>query len=277
MVTIHILVAVCAEAVSRYQQGLASHPQLRPRFVASIPDALAALADNTQRTDALVLDNGLDGALDAITQLRQSNSRLLIVLIDEDADFALPGQADDVTTAPFSDGDLARRIDRLMSERRLETLRADTMPPVREFAKLLRKAGGDMGKEQVALSVCRDMGYDYAAFYQLESVDPLRVTLKAQDGAQPLQANAPMMATEADIIGWVAKTGQSRIAASTDELTHPLVKDGRLGAVACTPVGSTNRYGVIVACRVQPESITQQQVLLLELVSAQLASVISKR
>ena len=96
-----------------------------------------------------------------------------------------------------------------MSDRRLETLRADTMPPVREFAKKLRKAVGESGKQQAAVSACRDLGYDYVAFYRLESLDPLQVTLKAQDGLAPIQAVAPKQATADDIIGWVATTGQS--------------------------------------------------------------------
>jgi hypothetical protein len=46
--------------------------------------------------------------------------------------------------------------------------------------------------------------------------------------------------------------------------------------VACVSVGVTNRYGVLVACRDQPGTINQQNVLMLELVGAQLAAVISK-
>jgi len=198
------------------------------------------------------------------------------VLVDEDADFAMPGQADEVSTDPFTNDDLVRRINRLMSDRSLETLRADTMPSLREFAKKLRKAVGEISKEQAAVSTCRDLGYDYVAFYRLESLDPLQVTLKAQDGPAPIQAVAPKQATADDIIGWVAKTGQSRIASPSDEVNHPLVRRGRLGQVACTPVGTTSRYGVIVACRNEPNSITQQNLLMLELVGAQLAAMISK-
>jgi GAF domain-containing protein len=188
----------------------------------------------------------------------------------------MPGQADDISTDPFTNDDLVRRVNRLMSDRRLETLRADAMPPLREFAKQLRKSSGETGKYQAAVNACRTLGFDYVAFYRVESLDPLQVTLKAQDGPAPIQAVAPKEATEADIIGWVAKTGQSRIAAPADEINYPLVRRGRLGAVACTPVGTSSRYGVIVACKTEPNSITQQQLLLLELVSAQLAAVISK-
>ena len=78
-------------------------------------------------------------------------------------------------------------------------------------------------------------------------------------------------------MGWVAQNGQSRIAGPNDDLTHPLVKRGRLGAVACVPVHSSgNRYGVLVACREIPDSITQENVLMLELVSAQLGAAVAQ-
>jgi GAF domain-containing protein len=80
-----------------------------------------------------------------------------------------------------------------------------------------------------------------------------------------------------DIMMWVAKNGQSRTAGPDDEPTHPLVKRGILNAAACVPVQfSGSRYGVIVACRELPDSISQDNVLMLELVSAQLAAVVSK-
>ena len=39
---------------------------------------------------------------------------------------------------------------------------------------------------------------------------------------------------------------------------------------------SGQRYGVLIACREVPNSITQENVLMLELVTAQLAAAISK-
>jgi CheY-like chemotaxis protein len=271
-----VLITVRREHASRYFKSLSTYPDFRVKLVTSTADALELLADREKHVDLLVLDNAMDQVFELVTELRQIYPRLLIVLVDEEADFAMPGQADDISTAPFENDDLARRINRLMSDRRLETLRADSMPPVRDFAKKLRKAVGESGKQQAAVSACRDLGYDYVAFYRLESLEPLLVTLKAQDGAAPVQAVAPKQGTAEDIIGWVATTGQTRIAGPADELNHPLVKRGRLGAVVCTPVGMTNRYGVIVACRDEPNTITQQHVMILELVSAQLAAVISK-
>jgi DNA-binding response OmpR family regulator len=271
-----ILITVRREHANRFFKSLSTYQDFRVKLVTTIPDTLELLADRDKHVDLLVLDNTLDNIYELVNDLRHTYPRLLIILVDEEADFAMPGQADDISTEPFTNDDLARRINRLMSDRRLETLRADTMPPVREFAKKLRKAVGESGKQQAAVTACRDLGYDYVAFYRLESLDPLTVTLKAQDGPTPIQAVAPKQATADDIIGWVAQTGKSRIAGPADEVNHPLVKRGRLGAVACTPVGSTNRYGVLVACRDEPNTITQQHIMLLELVSAQLAAVISK-
>ena len=271
-----ILVIVRQKHASRFQEHLSLYREFHTTFVESTEAAMALLAERQQHLDLLVLDNGLPNAYEFITTLRQTYPRLLIVSVDEEADFALPGQADDISIKPFENDDLARRINRLMADRHMETLRADSMPPVREVVKTLRKATGETGKQQAAVTACRELGYDYVAFYQLDSLDPLKITLKAQDGPAPIQAVAPRQAAADDIMSWVATTGQSRIAGPTDELNYPLVRRGRLGAVACTPVGSANRYGVIVACRNQPSSITQQQVMLLELISAQLAAVISK-
>ena len=240
-------------------------------------DALDFLANRDKHVDVFVVDNGLGHIFELISELRQSYPRLLIVLVDEDADFGTPGQADDISTAPFEDNDLIRRITRLMSDRQLETLRADSMPAVRQFAKQLRKAAGEVGKYQSAVSACRDLGYDYVAFYRLESLDPLRVSLRAQDGPAAIQAIAPKQANPDDLVTWVAQKTQSRIAGQQDNPNYGLVAKGRMGAVACVPVifGSA-RYGVLVACREQPNSITQDNVMMLDLVSAQLAAAISK-
>jgi hypothetical protein len=276
MQQIDILVTARPDQVTRYYTELADHEELEITLVTTTTEALDALGNRDAHFDVLILDNGMEEAFDLVADLRHSYPRLLIVLVDEEADFAIPGHADDISLAPFTDDDLYRRINRLMSDRRLETLRADEMPPVRSFARRLRKAAGEIGKAQAAVSACRELGYDYVAFYRLESSDPLRITLRAQDGTDAIQAVAPQQATPDDIMGWVALTGQSRIATGQDELNHPLVRKGRLAVVACTSVGSTNRVGVLVACREQPGTISQQQVKMLELISAQLAAVISK-
>jgi hypothetical protein len=277
MASVNVLVAVTRDDASRFHKNLSAHEDFRVEMVSNLNDALNILADRDRRVDVFVVDSRMGYVHELILELRQSYPRLLIVLVDEEADFATPGQADEVSTAPFEDNDLIRRITRLMSDRQLETLRADSMPAVRQFAKQLRKASGDLGKYQAAVSACRDLGYDYVAFYRLENNDPPQVMLRAQEGPAALQAVAPKQAAPDDLVTWVAQSNQSRIAGPQDTPNYALIAKGRLGAVVCVPVvfGST-RYGVLVACRDQPNSITQENVLMLDLVSAQLAAAISK-
>lgn len=277
MYAIEVLVAVQRDRATNYYKGLSAHKEYSLRLVTDLSDAFDALADRERRVDVFVLDTSLSEELtELVNDLRFTYPRLLIVLVDEDADFATPGSADEISTDPFTNDDLVRRINRLMADRRLETLRADVMPPVREFAKKLRKATGEFGKQQAAVTACREMGYDYVALYRVESIEPPRITLKAQDGPPPLVAAAPKQASLDDIIGMVAKTGQTRTAGSLDDINHPFVKRGKFGMVASVAVGIAARYGVLIACREQPESISGNDVMLLELVSAQLAAVISK-
>ena len=277
MAAIDVLVAVRREDASKYYKSLSVHKDLRLQIVSDKTDASNILADRDQHTDVLAIDNQLGEVFDFITELRHTYPRLIIILIDEEADFGLPGEADEISTMPFANDDLVRRIKRLMSDRQLETLRADSLPAVRDFAKRLRKATGEYGKQQAAVSACVDLDYSYVAFYRLESLDPLKVMLKAQEGPHSIQAIAPKQASSDDLIAWVAKNGQSRIAGPDDEPNHPLVEKRRFGAIACVPVVfGGSRYGVLIACRDQPDSITQENVLMLELVSAQLAGAISK-
>jgi hypothetical protein len=279
MTQIDLLVAVRRDNASRYYKQLSTNHDLRTNLVTEAHEALEVLQDNERPVDVLVLDNGLPKAFDLIDEIRHTYPRLLIVLVDEEADFALPGQADEVSTDPFSNDDLARRITRLMSDRQLETLRADTMPAVREFAKHLRKAigAGDYGKQEAAVAACRALGYDYVAFYKVDQVgNNWSIILRAHEGDSSSQAAAPKEAGLDDIMGWVAKMGQSRTAGPNDTLNHPLVVRGRMGMVAAVPVTITQRYGVLVACRVAPGSISQDHVMVLELISAQLAAAVSK-
>ncbi len=276
MSRIAVLVAVRREFANRYYKNLSAYDPFNITLVNETVEALDELNNQENPVDVLVLDNGLDRSFEFINELRHEFPRLLIVLVDEEADFAIPGNADEISTTPFVSDDLIRRINRLMSDRRLDTLRADALPPVREFAKKMRKAVGELGKHQAAVSACFDIGYDYVAYYRVEDTEPLKLMLKAQEGPAPIQAVAPKQATADDIMGQVALTGESVVISPADEINHPLVKRGRLGAAAVTPVGVSTRYGVIVACRDEPGSITKQDVMLLELVSAQLAAVVSK-
>ncbi|MEM6281749.1 MAG: GAF domain-containing protein [Chloroflexota bacterium] len=275
--TIDILVAVPQQDAGRYFKNMRQHDEFRVRIVSELDDLMGDLANKDHQTDILVLSQDIPGATELINDLRGGYPRLLIVLVDEEADFAIPGQADDISTDPFEDDDLARRIQRLMSDRQLETLRADSLPAVRTFAKKLRDAVGETGKLQAAAAACSEMNYDYVACYKQDRENPIALSLKAHEGTRPIRSVAPKAATTDDLMGWVAQTGQSRVAAPEDTPNHPLVAKGRLGAVACVPINISGvRYGVLVACREIPGSITQENVLMLELVSSQLAAALLK-
>ncbi len=275
--SVEILVAVPQADAKRYFTNLRQQQDFNIRMTTNLKDAVRDLANKDTQTDVFVLSQEFQQTTELINRMRKSYPRLLIVIVDEEADFAIPGQADAISTEPFHNDDLAKQILRLMSDRQLETLRADSLPAVRQFAKKLRDATGELGKLQAAAAACLEMNYDYVSVYKQESEDPIKMTRKAQEGARPIKAVAPETGNENDLIGWVSKSGQSRIAAPGEELNHPLVASGRLGAVACVPINIANvRYGVLVACRDMPGSVTQDNVLILELVSAQLAAALSK-
>lgn len=277
MTMVDLLVIVRREHASRYHKNLSVHKTLRTQIVSDSQDALDALANRKKQVDVLVIDNGLDFVFGLVEEVRHFYPRLFIVLVDEEADFGMPGYADEMSTTPFIDDDLIRRVTRLMSDRHLETLRADSLPVVRQFAKELRNAPGEIGKLQATVSACKNLGYDYVAFYRMESGDPTTLLLRAQVGPAPIQAIAPKTTSAHDLTVWVLQHGQSRTAGSQDTPNHDLVAKKRLGAVACIPVSfSGNRYGVLAAFRDQPDSITLENVMQLELMAAQLGSAISK-
>jgi hypothetical protein len=275
---IQVLAAVRLPLIVRYRENLSKDSQLQLTVVSSEAQARDVLANSQQRTDVFVVDNGLGGVFELIKELRQTYPRLLILLVDDEADFGMPGQADEVSVAPFENDDLLKRIKRLTEERRLETLRADALPPVRAFAKSLRRAGPGQAKQQAAVEAIKELGYDYVAFYSIVPTTPPELTLGAQTGPDPIMAIAPQKQDyETSLIGWVCQNGQSRIVSAEDSTSHPFIKQQRFGAGACVPVGTTLLFGVIFACRQQPNAITQQNILMLELVSAQLASALAKQ
>ncbi len=276
MLPVNLLALIRPEHADRFSSFLGEQPHLTVTVVSEFESAVNELDRPSMLTDILILDHGLERVYDFIPMLRENYPRLLILLVDEDADFATPGLADDITTTPFSGDDLVRRIQRLISDRRLETLRADVMPPVREFGKALRKATGEIGKQQVAVNTCKEMGYDYAAFFKIESSDPAKFVVKAQAGNADILAIAPRELGDNNIVSWVAKTGHSASATPNDEINYVLVKRGRMQACAAIPVGTTNRTGILLVCREGGGSITPQQILVLELVSAQLANIMSR-
>lgn len=277
MANIDVLLSIPESEASRYHKGLAAHDNLNVHITTTLSDALEIVADRDQHIDVFVVEQRMGDVFALVGELRQNYPRLLIVLVDEEADFGMPGQADDISTDPFRNDDLARKVTRLMSDRQLETLRSDSLPAVRNIAKRLRTATGSRGKQEAAVATCRDMRYDYVAYYHMEQTEPPRMMMRAQDGPGTIQAIAPKQASSTDLMTWVSQNGQSRIAAPADEPNHPLVARERLGAVACVPVQFSGRtFGVMVACRERPGSITQENVMMLELVCAQLGAALSK-
>jgi GAF domain-containing protein len=277
MAQVDVLAAVPAHKAETYQHNLAMARDFRVQVVSDIQDAFARLADREQHVDVLVLDISLGAVYDFIDDLRHGYPRLFIVTVDEDADFGTPGYADELSTAPFTDNDLVKRIMRLMTDRQMETLRADSLPAVRSLAKELRAAIGQAGKEQTAVTAIKAGGFDYVAYYRLEDEAALRLTLRAQAGPKPVEAIAPRSAAADDLMTWVCQKGQSRITVPTDTPNHPLVARGRLGTAACVPVlFSGERFGVIVACNDRPGSITQDNVMMVELIAAQAAAAIAR-
>lgn len=273
---IHVLAAIQLQSIVQFRDSLSKDPQLKITLVTSAEEGRAVLADPQKRTDVFVVDNGLGDVYNLLRDLRQTYPRLLIILVDQEADFGMPGQADDVSTAPFENDDLLKRIKRLNEERSLETLRADALPPVRQFAKSLRRTG--QSKPQSAVEAIQELGYDYVAFYNIVPTTPPELRLSAQVGPSNLSAMAPQQQDyETSLVGWVAENGQSRIIGPDDTPNHPFIRQQRFGSGACVPVGSNLRFGVILACREQPDAITQQNVMMLELVSAQLASALAKQ
>jgi hypothetical protein len=277
MASTQILAALEEDKSKRYYEHMSKSGEFGVQIVNSLKDALGVIEDRDQHVDVLVLDNELHRAFDFVDAIRKKYPRLIIVLVDEGADFGLPGQADELSTEPFRHDELMRKITKLMSDRRMETLRSDSLPAVRNISKQLRQATGNSGKQNAAVEVIKDMGYDYVAYYHITGNDPMELRLQAQAGPNAVNAIAPKKANDDDLMGWVAKNGQSRIASPDDRPTHPLVARGRLGAVVCVPVAFNKvSYGVLAACNDRPGSIPQDSVLMLELVSTQLAAALSK-
>lgn len=274
---INVLAAVQLSSMIRYRENLSQDPHIKLTLVHNHNDARQKLGDAHQRIDAFVVDSALGGAYELIAELRQTYPRLLIVLVDEEADFGMPGHADEVSVSPFENDDLLKRIKRLTEERSLQTLRADALPPVRQFAKSLRRAGPGRAKQQAAVEAIRDLGYDYVALYTVLPTDPPELTLSAQVGPPAITGIAPKSLSYTDsLLGLVAENAQSRIVGAGDEPNHPFIKQQRYGSGVCIPVGTSLRFGVLLACRENADAITQQNVLMLELVSAQLASALAK-
>jgi hypothetical protein len=274
--SIRVLVAVRESALSRFQENLSKEPKFKLTLVTSIPAARAELALADKHTDALVVDNGLGGMYEIVKDIRATYPRLWVVMVDEEADFGMPGRADEVSTEPFKDADLIKKIKRLAEERRLETLHADTLAPVKSFARSLSKASKGGGKQQSAVETIKQLGYDYVVLYSVTPTEPPSLSLSAQIGPGNIMSLMSNRADYTGVLGWVVQNGQSRVIGPGDDPSHILIQKGKFGAAACIPVGSTIRFGVILACKEHIGTISQENVMMLELIGQQLAAALAK-
>ncbi len=274
---ISVLVAVRLASSVRYRENLSQDPMFKLTIVSNIKDVEETLADKTKSFDVLVVDVELGEIHDLTTALRQKHPRLLIIEVDEEADFSLPGQADDISNNPFENDELLKKIKRLVEDRRLETLRADSLPSVRTFAKALMRAKGGPAKTQAAVTAIQELGYDYVAFFKVTPTDPPVVSAAAQAGSRAVTSSAPTkLPYDNSVVGQVAQDGQSYIVGPDSTPNHPFIARGRFGAGVCVPVGNNMRFGVVFAAKDVPGSISQENVLMLELISAQLASALAR-
>lgn len=244
-------------------------------FLDTLEDASARLALPTA-PDMLVIDKSIDGAYDWLSALRVRMPRLLMMLIDEGADFAMPGAADDVTTTPFENDDLARRIQRLIGDRKMETLRADAMPPVRDLGQRMRKAGSESGIVQAAIGVVADLGYSDAAVFKLDESRGNALVLVTHQGAADVRAALPSPVPAGHVLARCALSGQMELLTAQKHQNFALVERGRLHAAAIVPVGIARRYGVLLASRDDAGEIPARDVLMLELIAAQLGSYLAR-
>jgi hypothetical protein len=274
--TIDVIVAVRADAVNRFAEGLKVDPALQVTMCSTLDAARTYLNAPDNRSDVFVVDNNFEHVFELVKALRQSHPSLLIITVDEDADFGMPGRADDVTTNPFENNELIRKIKRVSEERRLETLRADALPPVRNFAKELRKATKGTGKQQAAVVAIQQLGYDYVGFYSIMPSDPPSLSLGAQVGPNNVMSMMQPRLDYSGALGWVAKEWQPKILIRGQEPSHFLVERGKYGSAVIVPVGTTLRFGVIIACREAADAIKQDSALMIELICAQLASALAK-
>lgn len=279
--TIHVLVMTHEQYAARYHEHFAREGQVALTLVTNGAAVRERLDDPNTQTDILVADCALNSAMDVyrlVNGLREQHPHLLIVLVDEEADFAMPGHADEVTVTPFEEGDLIKRIKRLAEERRLETLRTDVMPQVRAFARALRRTKTVQARQEAAVEAVLSMAYDYGAVYQADEFDPGRLTLAVQKGPQAALDAAPREVTDPDaLVVWVSRNGRSHVFQAGDGSGHPFTTEGWFKEGACVPVGSTFRFGVLVAARVEPQRIGQHQLFMLELIGAQLANALTKQ
>ena len=278
MALIQVLAAVPREQAARYYTSLSAGGQYALTLTSDSRDTLELLEDRGRHFDALVLDSGLAGAEALLEDVQFNLPRMIVVLVDETGSSPLRQRLrlDRISSAPFTDDDLERRIARLLSDSQLETMPANTMLPVRELARKLRAEEEPGDRFRVAVEACQSLGYPYTAFYRVEQQDPPVLELAAQQGESGFATLVPSHAEGDDVITRVAATGDSLILERSNAAGYPLLAQGALGSVAMVAAGRTACFGVLVAGRETPGAISAQNVAVLELVAAQLAAAIAR-
>jgi hypothetical protein len=112
--------------------------------------------------------------------------------------------------------------------------------------------------------------------YVIIPSSPPTLSLATQIGPADVSPVVPTRVEYTDILGHVARTGQAKIIGLGDSPNHFLVERGRYGTAVVSAVGTTLRFGVIIAFREQAQSIKQDSIVMLELITAQLASALAK-
>lgn len=274
---INILVAVQLQDTVRYREELSTESSFNLTILSGLDQVQETIVERGRSISVLVLDNTLGDIHTFIKEQRQRHPHLLIIEVDEEADFSLPGQADDVSNTPFDNKELIKKIKTLVEDRRLETLRADSLPSVRTVAKALMQAKGSLAKTRAAVDAVAELGYDYVAFFNLTPTDPPSMSLVTQVGDDTITKMAPnKLSYDKTIVGWAAQTGKAKIFQKEDELNHPFVARGRFREGLCVPVGNNIRFGVLMACHNNENSISSDSLLQVELIGAQLASALAR-
>ena len=216
----NLLAVVHTDSAERFHAELDSFAEFEVVLSTDKNDAVAIMGEDNRRLDVIVVDEQLGDSNNFINYIRHKYPRVIIILVDEEADFGFPGQADDISVDPFSNDDLLNRIRKLLSDRRMETHRSDSLPAVRSIAKQLNKATSNSDLYRVATDALVDQGYDYAAYYGLEADDPVHLTLRTQTGPTPSNPLRPkkLQATTS----WAGSPATDK-AASPRQTIHPTI------------------------------------------------------
>lgn len=274
MALIELLLAVPRECAGEYYANLSATGQFHLTLHADAGDALAALDDRSQHFDALVVDGGLEGAATLLEEARFGMPHLLTIVVA--GDDKPPLEAAHTCTAPFQDGELARQLVNLLSDRQLETLAANTVLPVRRLARHLRRQDDRLRRFQATVEACRSLGYLYSGFYETDEAEPAKFLLAAQSGPPELESAAPDAAGENSRLAQIAARGACQVLGPDDAGAFPLLGDQRLGALACIPCGVAARFGMLLAGRKEADAIAPQHLAVLELIAAQLAAALAR-